>query len=125
MALRARRRGFVAMTRPSLGGGVSPAEGGPGVPGKANYDCNKGRVPQRRGCSALPPVVSTERITVGLIPKAAEGLQNLQDRTNLSKTDLVNRAITLYDFVESQLRSGRELLVRDSQTGEAQIVWIL
>jgi uncharacterized protein (DUF342 family) len=73
----------------------------------------------------LPPVVSTERITVGLIPKAAEGLQNLQERTNLSKTDLVNRAITLYDFIESQLRSGRELLVRDSQTGEAQTVWIL
>jgi transcriptional regulator with XRE-family HTH domain len=35
-----------------------------------------------------------ERITIPLIPLAASSLQALQDRTNLSHTDLANRAIT-------------------------------
>lgn len=75
----------------------------------------------------MPPQqpVATDRITVALIPKAGEDLQRLQDRTSLSKTDLVNRAITLYEFIEAQQRAGRELLVRDSKTGEMQTVLIL
>jgi hypothetical protein len=68
---------------------------------------------------------SVERITVALVPQAAEGLQQLRARTNLSKTDITNRAITLYEFVDSQLRVGRELLVRDMKTGETQIVRLL
>jgi len=43
-----------------------------------------------------------ERITVSLIPKAVADLQRLQDRTGLSKTNLVNRAIMLYEFVDRQ-----------------------
>jgi hypothetical protein len=70
-----------------------------------------------------PPVV--DRITVALIPKAGEDLQHLQDRTSLSKTDLVNRAITLYEFIDAQQREGRELLVRDSNSGETQTVVFL
>jgi hypothetical protein len=66
-----------------------------------------------------------DRVTVALIPKAAEDLQLLQDRTGLSKTDLVNRAITLYEFIESQGRGGRDLLIKDRATGETQTVLIL
>src|SRR5437660_85881 len=43
---------------------------------------------------------SSERITVALIPKAVADLQHLQEGTGLSKTDLVNRAISLYRFIE-------------------------
>ena len=68
---------------------------------------------------------TAERITVALIPKAAEDLQRLQERTSLSKTDIANRAITLYEFIEEQLRAGREVLIRDSKTGETQIVRFL
>ncbi len=46
-----------------------------------------------------------ERITVALVPKVAEELQRLQDRTSLSKTDLTNRAITLYEFIDAQQRA--------------------
>ena len=67
----------------------------------------------------------SERITVALIPKAAADLQHLQDRTSLSKTDVVNRAITLYEFVDEQMRAGRDLLIRDSKTGETQVVRFL
>jgi hypothetical protein len=67
----------------------------------------------------------TERITVALIPKAGEDLQRLQERTSLSKTDITNRAITLYEFIDAQIRAGRDVLIRDSKTGETQLVRIL
>jgi hypothetical protein len=66
-----------------------------------------------------------ERITVALIPKAGNDLRQLQSRTNLSKTDLANRAITLYEFIDAQLRAGRDLIIQDSVTGETQLVRIL
>jgi hypothetical protein len=66
-----------------------------------------------------------DRITVALIPQSSEDLQHLQDRTSLSKTDLVNRAITLYEFIDSQLRAGQDLIIRDQKTGETQLVRFL
>jgi hypothetical protein len=68
---------------------------------------------------------TAERITVALVPKVVGELQQLQDRTSLSKTDLANRAITLYEFIDSQLRAGRDVLVRDNETGETQTVRLL
>ncbi|MEU3287037.1 hypothetical protein [Streptomyces longwoodensis] len=67
----------------------------------------------------------TERITVALIAKAAESLQRLQRRTGLSKTDVVNRAISVYDFVDQQIEDGNELLIRRKGTDEVQLVHIL
>ena len=66
-----------------------------------------------------------ERITVALIPKAAEDLQRLQDRTALSKTDITNRAITLYEFIDAQIRADRDVLIKDNKTGETQVVRLL
>jgi hypothetical protein len=66
-----------------------------------------------------------DRITVALIPKAADELLRLQDRTRLSKTDVVNRAITLYEFVDERTRAGQEILIRDKETGETQTVVLL
>lgn len=70
-----------------------------------------------------PPVA--ERITVALVPKAAEDLQRLQNRTSLSKTDLANRAISLYEFIEGQMHDGHDVLIRDGKTGELQVVRFL
>jgi hypothetical protein len=72
---------------------------------------------------AAQPVV--DRITVALVRKAGEDLQKLQDRTNLSKTDLVNRAISLYEFIDAQQNAGCELLLRNRNSGETQKVIIL
>lgn len=66
-----------------------------------------------------------ERITVALIAKAAEDLRRTQNRTGLSKTDIVNRAISLYEFIDDQLASGSELLLRRGDTGETQLVRLL
>lgn len=66
-----------------------------------------------------------ERITVALIPAAAVDLRRLQERTSLSKTDIANRAITSYQFLDAQLKSGRDLIIRDPRTGETQMVRFL
>ncbi len=71
------------------------------------------------------PRAQAEPITIPLIPAAAGDLQRLQERMNLSRTDLANRAITSYEFIDAQLRAGRDLIVRDRKTGEAQLVQFL
>jgi hypothetical protein len=65
-----------------------------------------------------------ERITVTLIPRAGEGLQLLVARTGLSKTDIVNRAITLYEFIESKMQAGNDLILR-GKTGETEVIRLL
>lgn len=79
----------------------------------------------RRGEHITRPQAPAERITITLIPKAGSRLQQLQERTNLSKTDLANRAITSYEFLDAQLRAGCDLIVRDNSTGASQIVRFL
>jgi hypothetical protein len=78
--------------------------------------------PQQPPSSPSPPSSSPERITVALIPKAAADLQRLQERSGLSKTDLTNRAISLYEFIDAQIRDGKEVLIRDPAKKETQIV---
>jgi hypothetical protein len=71
------------------------------------------------------PQGAGERITVALIPAAADDLRRLQERTNLSKTDLANRAITSYEFLDAQIQAGHDLIVRDRRTGKTQLVRFL
>jgi hypothetical protein len=66
-----------------------------------------------------------DRIAVTLISKATEDLRLLQERTSLSKTDLANRAIILYQFVDDQLRSGHDIIARNQATGETQLVRLI
>jgi hypothetical protein len=70
-----------------------------------------------------PPVA--ERIAVALIPRVAGILRRLQSRKKLSETDIVNRAVTLYDFIDAQLDAGRDILIRDNDTQEIQSVMLL
>lgn len=65
---------------------------------------------------------AVDRITVALVRKAGDDLHALQERTDLSKTDLVNRAISLYKFIEDQIQAGNELLVRDPKTKDTQLI---
>jgi hypothetical protein len=65
------------------------------------------------------------RITVALVPKAAEDLQHTVERTGLSKTDIVNRALSLYEYVDARLADGDELLVRNNETGQVEVIKLL
>jgi hypothetical protein len=69
--------------------------------------------------------LAAERITVALIPRVSESLQRLQECTDMSKTDIVNRAITLYEFFEAEMRNGRNLIIEDPESGKTQVVKFL
>ena len=60
---------------------------------------------------------------MALIAEAAEALEKLQTRTGLKKVDLVNRALTIYEFIDEELRAGGRILVRDPE-GNDQLVKI-
>lgn len=68
---------------------------------------------------------SRGRTTVTLIPKAEDDLLRLQERTGLSRTDIANRAIILYEFFDAQLSAGHDLIIRDRETGEAHLIRFL
>ena len=73
--------------------------------------------------AARPTVAPADRITVALVAKAAADLQNTHERTRMSKTDIVNRAVTLYEFVEAEMRAGADLIVR--RDGQDYLVKLL
>ena len=60
---------------------------------------------------------------MALVRKAATDLEITQDRTGLSKTDIVNRAISLYEFVDAELSADAELIVR--RNGKDHIIKLL
>lgn len=69
--------------------------------------------------------VVAERITVGLIPKVVKELNDLQRDTGMSKTDLVNRAVSLYSFIEEHLARGEELKLCNPKDQKEQRVHLL
>ena len=62
-------------------------------------------------------------ITVVLVPKAATELARMRNRTGLSETDILNRAISLYNMVDEARASGAELLLcrRDGSTYRVEL----
>jgi hypothetical protein len=63
-----------------------------------------------------------EGLAVILIEPAGEALRQLQECTNLSRADIANRALVLYQFVDAELRAGRHVITQDYETGTAQVV---
>lgn len=70
---------------------------------------------------APPRVV---RLTVALLASIAHLLSAIVDRTGMSKTDVINRAIKLYAFIDEETADGSELVIR-RKNGEERIVQIL
>jgi hypothetical protein len=68
------------------------------------------------GSEAAPSSQTVTRITVALVAKAAADLRRTVARTHLSQTDIVNRALSLYEFIDSEMSSGGEVIIqRDGQ----------
>jgi hypothetical protein len=61
--------------------------------------------------------------TVTLVSKAATDLVRTCERSRLTETDIVNRAISLYGFIDQELDTGAELLLRrhDGSTHVVQL----
>ena len=69
--------------------------------------------------------VVAERITVALVAKASEDLRRIQERTGMSKTDIVNRALTLYEFIDRRLAEGSDILLRSEGASEFELIRLL
>lgn len=67
------------------------------------------------------PPVTVERINVALIRESVDALAKIQERTGLKKVDAVNRALMIYEFIDAELRSGSEIIVRGAD-GRDQVV---
>jgi|SRR5260370_42305593 len=75
--------------------------------------------PRKRDGSPL------ERVTVNLVARASAALQRLSDRTGDSRTDIINRAILVYDFTNEITSRGGAIYVRESKSSELQLVKVL
>ncbi len=67
---------------------------------------------------------ASERYSVTLVPPAVEAVNQLTAVTGLSKTDVINRAVQVYAFIEERLHGGSDLLLRN-QEGETERVHIV
>ncbi|WP_411080626.1 hypothetical protein [Streptomyces sp. cmx-18-6] len=69
-------------------------------------------------------VPTSERYSVTLVPPAVDAVNKLTAATGLSKTDVINRAVQVYAFIEERLHGGSDLLLRN-QDGETEHVHIV
>lgn len=68
---------------------------------------------------------SLTRLTVNLIPTANEALDRAAARERLSKTDIINRAIQMYDYLREHEAGGQDILTRDKATGDLFVLRVL
>ncbi|GCD37997.1 hypothetical protein OEIGOIKO_05807 [Streptomyces chrestomyceticus JCM 4735] len=66
----------------------------------------------------------SERYSITLVPPAVEAVNRLTAATGLSKTDVINRAVQVYGFIEDRIRDGDEVLLRN-RDGEIERVHIV
>jgi hypothetical protein len=66
-----------------------------------------------------PTVV--ERLTVALVGDAVRALSRIRDRSGLKKVDILNRAIVVYDFIDAELRDGKQIVLRDKDGREERV----
>lgn len=55
---------------------------------------------------------SSERYSVTLVPPAVQAIAELTETTGLSKTDVINRAVQIYAFLDAQTRGGADLQLK-------------
>lgn len=78
--------------------------------------------PADRGSGSGGPL---ERVTVNLIPRASRALQRLVDLTGDSKTDIINRALQVYLYMEETTTDGGDIYVREPKDSEPRLVKML
>lgn len=61
------------------------------------------------------------RVNIALVKESAKALLRLQQDTGLKKVDIVNRAIQLYEFIASELKEDRQVVIRGDDGREVQV----
>jgi hypothetical protein len=75
--------------------------------------------PANRSTADRPATV--DRLNVPLISESAAALARAQERSGLKKVDIANRALQIYEFIDSEIRAGKQLILRDDE-GREQLV---
>ena len=57
------------------------------------------------------------RLNVNLNAATADALKKLSEEQGVSLTEVVRRAISLYDFIDDERRSGNRVQMTDPKTG--------
>ncbi len=65
-----------------------------------------------------------EPVTVALIPAARAAVAQTAGRLGLSETDVINRAVVAYAFLEAVTEAGADVLVR-WESGDTEKVTLL
>jgi hypothetical protein len=60
------------------------------------------------------------RLNVNLNPATADALKKLSDEQGVSLTEVVRRAISLYNFIDGERRSGHRIQTTDPEKGEVR-----
>jgi hypothetical protein len=81
-----------------------------------------GRLDLLEACDTAPNGLN--RVTVNLIPKAWDAVSETAERLQLSRTDVINRALQAYAWLEEEGAAGAEVFVR-SKGGELERVKFL
>lgn len=61
-----------------------------------------------------------ERVTVNLVARASRALRRVSELTGDSRTDCINRAIEVYDYLQDVNSHGGSIYVRESEKSEIQ-----
>ena len=75
--------------------------------------------PESRGHGGNGPL---ERVTVNLTARSSKALQRLSDLTGDSKTDIINRALQIYAYLEEIDCQGGGVYIRESKDAELQLL---
>jgi hypothetical protein len=70
----------------------------------------------------IPRAVPTSRLNLEMTEDSRKKLEDLRTLTNAdSLSEVIRRALAVYDFIWQEKASGRKLLVKDSE-GERELV---
>jgi hypothetical protein len=63
------------------------------------------------------------RVTVNLIPKAAKAMKDESHDSAMNQTDVVNRALIVYRYLQQAMRENKEILL--GSEGKTEILRIV
>jgi hypothetical protein len=61
-----------------------------------------------------------ERVTVNLTPRSAQALDEVVRLTQDTKTDVINRALQIYAFLEKIMNDGGTVYIRESESSDLE-----
>jgi hypothetical protein len=63
---------------------------------------------------------SLERVTVNLTPRSAKALDDVVQLTQDTKTDVINRALQVYAFLEKIIHDGGTVYIRKAESADLE-----